>query len=121
MTEPTTSSLSIAASTGLLALLIAWLGQVGAEVVMVGLASLAGCLLSLSGLTTLTLRFAITRIVVHVITALVLSWGLVGIVVGQVPALEGPYAPAMVAFLIGLGGDRFLSRLTRLLPGGEQK
>lgn len=105
---PTTAASAGYASTsaGFMALMIGYLGSVGADVMMVILAALSGCVISLSGETKTSAWAAVRFLVISVTVSLVLAWVLADALVSYVPAANSPYAPSMIAMLIGFLANR---------------
>ena len=89
-----------------MALMIGYLGHVGADVMMVILAALSGCVISLSGKTKTSAWVAVRFLVISVTVSLVLAWVLADALVSYVPAANSPYAPSMIAMLIGFLANR---------------
>lgn len=106
MAEPI-STATAATQVGLAALLVGFLGDVGADVMMVVLSAIAGCFISLSNdKPPKEWHLALFFIVKGVLLALVLAWAISSVASHVIPALSSPYAPAIVAFIIGFSGDR---------------
>lgn len=106
--DPTTTAAGGYASTsaGFMALMIGYLGHVGADVMMVILAALSGCVISLSGETKTSALAAIKFLIISVTVSLILAWVLADVLVGYIPAANGPYTPSMIAMLIGFLANR---------------
>ena len=124
MTEPiSTTTAAAAAQVGLAALLVGALGQVGADVMMVVLSAVAGCFIALSSDKPAKQVWPATFFIVKgVLLALVLAWAISSMAIAFIPALDTPYAPAIVAFVIGFSVDRLPGMVTELLKKvGVQK
>ncbi len=106
--EPATTAAGGYASTsaGFMALMIGYLGNVGADVMMVILAALSGCIISLSGEYKTSALNAIKFLIISVTVSLILAWVLADVLVGYIPAANSPYAPSMIALLIGFLANR---------------
>jgi|APGre2960657373_1045057.scaffolds.fasta_scaffold18161_3 hypothetical protein len=100
----------VLASAGLTALLIGWLGPLGADVMMVVLSALAGCFIALTSINGLSTKKAIMFLCFSVLLSLVLSWAVTSFI-----GLSSPYAASMVALLIGYGTGT--NRLSGILGG----
>lgn len=109
MAEPiTTSAVTATAATrvGLAALLVGAFGAIGADVMMVILSAIAGCFIALSNDKPVkTLLPSIFFIIKGIVISLVLAWAVSSVASTVIPALDTPYAPAIVAFCIGFLGD----------------
>lgn len=107
--EPASTSTGVAfvpPSVGFMALLIGFFGQVGADVMMVVLASFIGCVISLSSSNKNTVFDALKYITIGVVTSLILAWALKGLIISWVPALDSPYLPSLIAMMIGFSSNR---------------
>ena len=106
--EPTTTAAGGYASTsaGFMALMIGYLGNVGADVMMVILAALSGCVISLSGETKNSTWDAIKFLLISVMVSLILAWVLADVLVDYLPTANSPYTPSMIAMLIGFLANR---------------
>ena len=107
--EPTTTTAAggyASSSAGFMALMIGYLGNVGADVMLVILAALSGCVISLSGETKTSAWEAIKFLLISVVVSLILAWVLADVLVGYWPAANTPYAPSMIAMLIGFLANR---------------
>lgn len=116
--EPTSTATTAAAAThiGLAALLVGWLGEVGADVMLVGLSALAGCFIAMSSAKQdRTWGESIFFIIRGVLVPLVMAWAVSSVAVGVIPALDTPYAPAVVAFVLGFLSDKLNKVLNALL------
>ena len=122
MPEPlSTSTATAAGSAGLLALLVGWLGPVGADVMMVVMSAMAGCVVALSGVNNRTWLAAFKFIGAGVLLALVTAWMIASTISGFYPSASGPYLPSMVAFAIGAALDRIPKLRSRLVSMAENK
>jgi hypothetical protein len=119
MAEPLSTS-SAAATTGLMALLIGWLGPVGGDVMMVFLSSICGCFIAISGLRTTFLQ-ALGLLGLGSFMSLLTSWAIASFAASQMPALSGPYLPSMIAILIGFSSNRLPKILKALTERVENK
>ncbi len=109
MTEPitTTAASHAAVQVGLAALLVGAFGEIGADVMMVALASLAGCFIALSSdKPPKAVVSALFFIVKGVLLSLVLAWAVSSVAANLIPSLDSPYSPAIIAFVIGFCGDK---------------
>ena len=106
--EPTTTAAGGYASTsaGFMALMIGYLGNVGADVMLVILAALSGCVISLSGETKTSTWEAIKFLLISITVSLILAWVLADVLVNYFPAANSPYTPSMIAMLIGFLANR---------------
>jgi phosphatidylserine synthase len=125
MSDPiaTPSVAAASISTGFLALLIGQLGQVGADVMMVVLASLAGCFLAVSGIQEKSIYKISMRILLSLLLALIFSWALTSILSTVMPFLNSPYTASMVSLMIGYatGSNRIGSIINGAITKVEQK
>ena len=117
MPEPISTTASTAAvHVGLAALLVGAFGEIGADVMMVGLAAIAGCFISLSNdkpaRDVLASAFFIIK---GVVISLVLAWAVSSVASKVMPVLDTPYSPAIVAFCIGFLGDSLPKVIGHLL------
>ncbi len=107
MAEPASGT---AASVGLLALLVGAFGSVAADVMMVVLAAIAGCYVSLSSVKIDNVFQVIKYLLLSIIVSLVLSWVLAGMLEAFLSSyLNGwhsPYTPSMLAMGIGFMNNR---------------
>lgn len=101
MAEPISTTTVGATSIGITALLIGWIGPVGADVMMVVMSAMAGCVVAMSGVNSRTPIQAIKFISAGVLLSLVLAWASAELISQKVPEFSGPYAPSIVAFIIG--------------------
>lgn len=118
MAEPvtTTAASTAALQVGLAALLVGALGEVGADVMMVALAALAGCFISLSNdQPPKQILPALFFIFKGICISLVLAWAVSAVAVQLIPSLNTPYAPAIVAFCIGFLGDSLGAAINKVL------
>lgn len=112
MAEPTTST---AASVGLLALLIGAFGNVAASVMMVVIAAIAGCYLSISSLAISSVSQVLKYMTVSILVSLVLSWGGASLLIGFYPQADSPYTPSIIALMIGFLNNRFAPIINAIL------
>jgi hypothetical protein len=117
MTEPiTTTTAAAGMQVGLAALLVGALGEVGADVMMVVLSAIAGCFISLSSdKPTKALGSALFFIIKGVVLSLVMAWAVSSVASKVMPALDSPYSPAIVAFVIGFSGDKLPLMINKVL------
>jgi hypothetical protein len=117
MTEPiTTTTAAAGMQVGLAALLVGALGEVGADVMMVVLSAIAGCFISLSSdKPTKALGSALFFIIKGVVLSLVMAWAVSSVAAKLMPALDSPYSPAIVAFVIGFSGDKLPLMINKVL------
>jgi hypothetical protein len=117
MTEPiTTTTAAAGMQVGLAALLVGALGEVGADVMMVVLSAIAGCFISLSSdKPPKALPSALFFIIKGVVLSLVMAWAVSSVAGKLMPSLDSPYAPAIVAFVIGFSGDKLPQMINRIL------
>lgn len=121
MAEPvSTGTASAAGLTGVMGLLVYWLGPVGADVTMVFLSAICGTIIALSEFQT-TFFQALLLIFRGVLTALVLAWALSGAVAAWVPAFDGPYLPSVIALGIGFSANRYQAILGAVRRRVERK
>jgi len=123
MAEPLSTSTIAATQVGLAALLVGAFGEVGADVMMVVLSAIAGCFIALSGDKPAKQVLSATFFIIKgVLLALVLAWAISSMAIGFIPSLDTPYAPAIVAFVIGFSGDRLPGMVSEILKKvGVQK
>ena len=105
-------------------LLVGALGPVGAEVMIVVMAAIAGSTIALAGDNTKSFWQAIRFMLMGILVALILSWALSGLLISYIPALASPYTPSIIALLIGYGSDRLpnifnsvIGRVTKKVQG----
>ncbi len=122
MAEPiSTTTTGVVATAGLAALLAGAFGQVAADVMMVILGSISGTVIALSsGKASSPLR-ALTFFLGAVASSLTLAWALASLISGLHPALQSPYTPTLVAFLIGTQAMRLSEIATKISSKLEQK
>lgn len=115
--DPTTTAAGGYASTsaGFMALMIGYLGNVGADVMMVILAALSGCVISLSGEGKTSALSAIKFLIISVTVSLILAWVLADVLVGYIPSTNSPYTPSMMALLIGFLANRLPQILSAIV------
>ena len=106
MAEPVSTTATVAVSFGLTALLTGWVGEVGAEVMMVILSAIAGSITSLSSKKK-TLVESFKFVFLGVLLATVLAWAISSMLTNQYPTLASPYLPTIVAFMLGFTVDKF--------------
>lgn len=118
--EPVTTTAGASISVGLSAFLIGWLGQVGADVMMIILSAIAGCSIALTGQTK---RYSESLIFIlkGVLLALVLAWSSSELLVTQIPSIKSPYLPSVVAFVLGFCVDKLSFVLNRLIDSKIKK
>jgi hypothetical protein len=125
MSDPITAPATAAAavSTGFLALLIGWFGEIGADVMMVVLAALAGCYIALSSIHEKSVTRIALRLTMSLVLALIFSWALTSALSAVIPFLHTPYTSSMVALLIGYatGSDRISKIVGGALSKVEEK
>lgn len=125
MSDPiaTPAAGAAAVSTGFLALLIGWFGEIGADVMMVVLAALAGCFIALSNIQEKSLSRISMRLAMSLLLALVFSWAATSALSTIIPFLHTPYTSSMVALLIGYatGSDRISKIVGGALSKVEEK
>lgn len=126
MVEPVTPAAGAVATSGLMALLVGWLGAAGADVMMVVLAALAGCSVALSA-EHKDFIGSLKFMVVGVLVSLVTAWGLASALSAFIPSFAGPYLPSMIALVIGYAGKRLadilssiVMRADRVASGGDK-
>ncbi len=123
--EPTTTAsagvIHAASSVGFMALLIGLLGEVGADVVMVMLASSVGCIIALSGTNTTSFLSAVKYMVISVIASSVLAWALTGLLTSYIPSLSSQYTPSLIAMFIGFTSDRLPKIFNKIVSYFEAK
>lgn len=111
MAEPissTTAASSVSgASFGLLALLVGAVGPVAADVMMVIMSAIAGCMVALSGLSTNTIKESVFFLFQSIFLSLLFAWLTASLLVPYLPdALNTPSLPSIVAFCIGFLSKR---------------
>lgn len=122
MPEPISTTASGAyVSAGIMALLVGWLGDIGADVMMVSLSALTGCFIALSNQHSeqplgKNFLFIFTGLSVSLITA----WSIAGLIAQMFPMLSGAYLPSIIAIFIGFLSNR-LSDVMRLLVGRGER
>lgn len=107
MAEPASGT---AVSVGLLALLIGAFGSVAADVMMVVLAAIAGCYVSLSAIKVDSVFQVIRYLLLSIVVALVLSWALASLLEAflsqYLNGWHSLYTPSMLAMAIGFLNNR---------------
>lgn len=123
--EPTsTASAGViysASSVGFMALMIGFFGEVGADVIMVVLASSVGCIIALSGTNTNSYLSVLKYMVISVVVSLLISWALTGLLVSYLPGLDSQYTPSLIAMFIGFTSDRLPSIFNKIVSFFESK
>lgn len=116
MVEPViaTTTSSVTVSVGLTAILIGWLGAVGADVMMVILSAIAGSSIALTGQMK-SFKESIFFVFKGVFLALILSWSASALLVVYLPSLSSPYLPSLIALSLGFLADRLSYMLNRLI------
>ena len=118
--EPVTTTAGASISVGLSAFLIGWLGQVGADVMMIILSAIAGCSIALTGQTKRNSE-SLIFILKGVLLALVLAWSSSELLVTQISSIKSPYLPSVVAFALGFCVDKLSFVLNRLIDSRIKK
>lgn len=122
MAEPiTTTTTGAVAAVGIMALLIGWMGSVGADVMMVVLASIAGTFVAISGMKERCWKVVSSMLVVGIIISFVLAWSVAGIVSAYFPQTSGPYLPSTIALLLSFSSNRLPKILNALMDKAESK
>ena len=112
--EPVSGAATAAVSFGLTTLLAGWLGQVGAEVMMVILSAIAGSMMALTEKKK-TFFESLKFIFLGVLVAGVLAWAISSMITNMYPTLSSPYLPTIVAFVLGFIVDKFPILLDSIL------
>ena len=112
--EPVSGAATAAVSFGLTTLLAGWLGQVGAEVMMVILSASAGSMMALTEKKK-TFFESLKFIFLGVLVAGVLAWAISSMITNMYPTLSSPYLPTIVAFVLGFIVDKFPILLDSIL------
>ena len=116
MAEPVTTTAVAGMQVGLAALLVGALGAVGADVMMVVLSAIAGCFIALSNdKPAKRVLAALFFILKGVVLSLVMAWAVSSVAAKIIPSLDSPYAPAIVAFVIGFSGDKLPQLINKVL------
>jgi predicted transporter len=116
MAEPVTTTAVAGMQVGLAALLVGALGAVGADVMMVVLSAIAGCFITLSSdKPPRALGSALFFICKGILLSAVLAWAVSSVAAKLMPALDSPYSPAIVAFVIGFSGDKLPLMINKVL------
>lgn len=106
MAEPITTGVTAGAvSMGLATLLVGLVGQVGADIMMVVLASIAGCVIALTGQNK-SYKDSILYIIKGILISVVLAWAISGAIVGYFPSINTPHLPSIIAFVLGFSVDK---------------
>jgi hypothetical protein len=125
MSDPiaTPAAGAAAVSTGFLALLIGQFGEIGADVMMVILAALAGCFVALSSIHEKSTTRIAMRLSMSLLLSLIFSWAATSALSTVIPFLHTPYTASMVALLIGYatGSDRISKIVGGALSKVEEK
>lgn len=101
-----------------MALLVAWLGDVGASVTLVIISALAGSALALSSHDeSRNGKKATAFVLTNLLVSLSLAWGISGVVTSWMPQLASEYLPSTIAFLLSFAGKRLPSLLNSGLNG----
>ena len=123
--EPTSTAsagvIHSASSVGFMALMIGFFGEVGADVIMVILASSVGCIIALSGSNTNSFLSVLKYMVISVVVSLLISWALTGLLVSYLPGLNSQYTPSLIAMFIGFTSDRLPSIFNKIVSFFESK
>ena len=123
--EPTSTAsagvIHSASSVGFMALMIGFFGEVGADVIMVILASSVGCIIALSGSNTNSFLSVMKYMVISVVVSLLISWALTGLLVSYLPGLNSQYTPSLIAMFIGFTSDRLPSIFNKIVSFFESK
>ena len=121
MTEPvsTTVVASASLSVGLFALLAGRFGGVAADVMMVIMAAIAGCLISLTEKRNQhSFLGALRMLAMSVCMSLILSWALASVLANMWATMKSPYIPSLFALLLGYVNYNLPSLLRALIVGG---
>lgn len=119
MAEPVSSTATAGAAVGIMALLVGWLGNAGADVMMVILGALSGCFIALSGAPPQSIPEALRFLTASVLVSMVCAWSIAGVVANFAPMWQGPYLPSLIGFGIGFASKRMYRVLDLLLDKGE--
>jgi hypothetical protein len=119
MAEPVSTTTSAVTGVGLAALLTGAVGAVAADVMMVILASIAGVVIALSNKKTSSFE-AVKFFGGAVLTSLVLAWALAALLASLHSSMNSPYAPTIIAFLIGTQSHR-LDKIAAKITGRIEK
>lgn len=101
---------------GLGAILTIYMGAQFADFFVVMLSGFAGVLIALSGGAAKSMVGAVAFIVVTVIVVSVSSWAIADILKGYIPFMGKPYAPSLVALLVGANVHN-LASLVSMMTG----
>lgn len=106
MADPiVTPTATVVVSFGLTTLLAGWIGQVGADVMIVFIAAIAGGMVALTK-KKLTFWESVGFLLLGVLVSAVLAWAISSAIVSKYPELASPYLPTIVSFLIGAFVDK---------------
>ena len=105
MAEPVSTTATVAVSFGLTALLTGWVGEVGAEVMMVVLSAIAGSMVALSSKKK-TFFKSLKFIFLGVLVATLFAWAISYNIANQYPYFASPYLPTIVAFILAAIVDK---------------
>jgi hypothetical protein len=120
--EPTTTAAGAAStSVGFMALMVGYFGAVGADVMMVILAALSGCVISLSNEEKTSVLNTLKFLLLSVSVSLVMAWMLSDLIADRIPALKTPYTPSIIAMFIGFSANHLPSILKTVLKKAESK
>jgi len=120
MAEPVTTTGAAAASVGLMGLLVGWLGPVGGDVMMVFLSAICGVFIAISGIRT-TFGQALSLLTLGSFVSLLMSWAVSSAISSQIPSLQGPYLPSIIAMMIGFSSNRLPQIMKALSQKVENK
>lgn len=116
MAEPisTGATAYAATSTGLAALMVGLIGQVGTDVMMVVLAAIAGCSIALTGQNK-NYKDSMFYIIKGILLSIVLAWSVSSAITSYEPQLGTPHLPSTVAFIIGCSVDKIKSIIEQII------
>lgn len=109
------STATATGAVGLTALLVGSYGQVAADVMLVVISALAGCVIALSALKERRVMQSILFVFIGVSVALIASWALTDFVATYAKPLYGPYTPSIIAMFIGFLSNRMPKILDSVL------
>jgi hypothetical protein len=123
MPEPisTTGANTAAVSMGLIALLTGWLGQIGADVMLVILASIAGTSIALLNAPNHDSKKAVTMLVVGIIVSFSFAWFIASLLSDSVPVSSQVYLPSTIAFVLSFGSNRISEILNLVIDKLTEK
>ena len=116
--EPTTTAASAgyaSTSVGFMALMVGLLGDIGADVMLVVLAALSGCIIALSGEDKNSVLNTIKFLIISVSVSLLSAWLLTDLASAQIQALKTPYTPSIIAMFIGFSSNKLPTILSAVL------